>query len=50
MGVLLYDIIIEVLALQLRANPNLVGFEIEGEKIISLHYADDAFITITQKN
>ena len=27
-----------------------VGFEIEGEKIISLHYADDAIITITQNN
>ena len=50
LSALLYVIVIEVLALQLRANPNLVGFEIEGEKIISLHYADDAIITITQNN
>ena len=50
LSALLYVIAIEVLALQLRANPNLVGFEIEGEKIISLHYADDAIITITQNN
>ena len=48
LSALLYVIVIEVLALQLRANPNLVGFELEGEKIISLHYADDAIITITQ--
>lgn len=45
---LLYVIVIELLALQFRNNPNLVGFKIGGEKIISLHYADDAIITITQ--
>ena len=32
---LLYVLVIEVLAIQLRANPNIVGFTIEGEKIIS---------------
>ena len=31
-----------------RSNPNIVGFTVEGEKIISLHYADDTTITITQ--
>ena len=41
-------LIIEILALQLRANPNIVGFSIQGEKIISTHYADDAVIKITQ--
>ena len=45
---LLYVMVIEVLALQLRANPNIVGFNIEGEKIVSTHYADDAVIKITQ--
>ena len=45
---LLYVMIIELLALQLRANPNVVGFTIQGEKIISTHYADDAVIKITQ--
>ena len=40
--------IIELLALQLRANPNIVGFTIQGEKIVSTHYADDAVIKITQ--
>ena len=45
---LLYIIVIEVLALQLRKNPNIVGFQVGGEKIISLHYADDAIITIKQ--
>ena len=44
----LYILVIEILALQLRANPNIIGFEIEGEKIISSHYMDDATITITQ--
>ena len=37
---LLYVLIIELLAAQLRSNPNIVGFTVEGEKIISLHYAD----------
>ena len=45
---LLYVLIIEILAAQLRANPNIVGFTVGGEKIISLHYADDSTITITQ--
>ena len=45
---LLYVFIIEILAAQLRANPNIVGFTVGGEKIVSLHYADDATITITQ--
>ena len=40
--------IIELLALQIRANPNIVGFTIQGKKIISTHYADDAVIKITQ--
>ena len=40
--------VIEVLALQLRENPNIVGFTVGGEKIISLHYADDATIIIKQ--
>ncbi len=45
---LLYVIVIELLALQLRSNPNIIGFEVEGEKIISSHYSDDAVIKITQ--
>ena len=45
---LLYVLIIEVLAIQLRLNPNIVGFKIEGEKIISVHYMDDATIIIKQ--
>ncbi len=40
--------VIELLALQLRANPNIVGFTVQGEKIISSHYSDDAVIKITQ--
>ena len=44
----LYVLVIEIFALQLRKNPNIVGFRVEGEKIISLHYADDAIITIKQ--
>jgi exonuclease III len=45
---LLYVLVIEILALQLRANLNIVGFSIQGERIISSHYADDAVIKITQ--
>ena len=45
---LLYVLVIEVFALQLRLNPNIVGFTIEGEKIVSTHYMDDATIIITQ--
>ncbi len=48
LSALLYVLIIEVLALQFRKNPNLVGFNVGGEKIISLHYADDAVIAILQ--
>ena len=40
--------VIEILALQLRANPNIVGFRIGGEKIVSAHYMDDATIIIKQ--
>ena len=43
-----YVIVDEVLALQLRNNPNIVGFQIGGEKIVSAHYADDATIAILQ--
>ena len=45
---LLYVLVIELLALQLRQNPNIVGFQVGGEKIVSLHYADDAIIVIKQ--
>ena len=48
LGALLYVLVIEVLAIQLRLNPNIVGFKVEGEKIISLHYMDDATIIIKQ--
>ena len=46
----LYILIIEILALCLRSNPNIVGFKVGGEKIVSLHYADDATIVIKQNN
>ena len=36
LSALLYVLIIELLALQLRANPNIVGFTIQGEKL-SVH-------------
>ena len=45
---LLYITFIEILSLQLRNNPNIIGFVINGEKIVSMHYADDTTITITQ--
>ena len=45
---LLYVLIIEILALQFRKNPDIVGFTVGGEIIISIHYADDAIITIKQ--
>ena len=48
LSALLYVLVIEVLAIQLRLNPNLVGFSIGGEKIISTHYLDDATIIIKQ--
>ena len=48
LSALLYVLVIEVLAIQLRLNPNIVGFTIEGEKIVSTHYMDDATIIIKQ--
>ena len=45
---LLYLFNIELLALELRQNQNIVGFRVGGEKIVSLHYADDTTICITQ--
>ena len=48
LSALLYVLVIEVLALQLRNNPNIVGFTIGGEKIISVHYMDDTTIIIKQ--
>ena len=48
LSALLYVMVIEILALQLRANPNIVGFTINNEKLVSAHYADDTVIKITQ--
>ena len=48
LSALLYVLVIEVLAIQLRVNPNIVGFKIGGEKIVSTHYVDDATIVIKQ--
>ena len=48
LSALLYVLVIEVLAMQLRLNPNVVGFTVGGEKIISAHYMDDATIIIKQ--
>ena len=48
LSALLYVLVIEVLAIQLRLNPNIVGFQVGGEKIVSAHYVDDAIITILQ--
>ena len=48
LSALLYVLIIEILAIQLRLNPNIVGFKIGGEKIVSAHYVDDATIIIKQ--
>ena len=45
---LLYVLIIEILALQFRKNPDTVGFTVGGEKNVSMHYADNAIITILQ--
>ena len=44
-----YLFINEILSLQLRSNQNIVGFQIGGEKIVSMHYADDTTIAIYQK-
>ena len=48
LSALLYVMMIELLALQLRANPNIVGFTVLGQKIVSSHYSDDALTKITQ--
>ena len=48
LSALLYVLVIEVLAIQLRSNPNIVGFTIGGEKIVSVHYMDDTTIIIKQ--
>ena len=45
---LLYVLIIEILALHFRKNPDIVGFTVGGEKIVRLHYVDDAIVTIEQ--
>ena len=45
---LLYVLRIEILATQFRSNPDIVGFTVGGEKIVSMHYADVAVITIIQ--
>ena len=44
----MYVLNIELLSLQLRSNQNIVGFQVGGERIVSLHYADDTTIAITQ--
>ena len=48
LSALLYVLVIEVLAIQFRLNPNIVGFKVGGEKIVSTHYMDDTTIIITQ--
>ena len=44
----LYVLVMEVFAIQLRTNPNIVGFNIKGEKILSAHYMDDTTMIIKQ--
>ena len=48
MSALLNVLVIEILAIQLRLNPNIVGFKVGGEKIVSVHYMDDTTIIIKQ--
>ena len=48
LSALLYVLVIEVLALQLRSNENIVGFQVGGERIVSLHYVDDCTIIMKQ--
>ena len=48
LSALLYVLVIEVSAIQFRMNPNIVGFKVGGEKIVSTHYMDDTTIIITQ--
>ena len=43
-----YIFVNEILSLQLRTNENIVGFQVGGERIISMHYADDTTIAILQ--
>ena len=45
---LLYVLVIEILAIQLRENSNIIGFIVKKEKLVSFHYADDTTIAITQ--
>ena len=45
---LLYVLIIEILASQFWSNPDIVGSIVGGGKIVSMHYDDDAVITIIQ--
>ena len=37
---LFYVLFIVVLAIQLKLNPNIVGFKIGGEKIVNAHYVE----------
>ena len=48
LSALLNVLVIEILAIQLRLNPNIVGFKVGGEKIVSVHYMDDTTIIIKQ--
>ena len=48
LSAMLYVLVIEVMAIQLRNNPNIIGFKIGGEKIVSAHYMDDTTIIIKQ--
>ena len=48
LSALLYAMVIEILALQLKHNQNIVGFRVGGERIVSTHYADDAVIIMKQ--
>ena len=43
---LLYLLIIEILLLQLKKNPDIVSFTVDGEKTVCMHYPDDAIITM----
>ena len=43
-----YVLVIEVLAIQLRLDPNIVGFKVGGEKIVSVHSTDNTTIIAKQ--
>ena len=45
---LLYVMVIEVLTIQLREYPNIVGLKIGEEKCVSSHYMDGTTIIIKQ--